>query len=479
MKGFVPTPSRVVDLMVGQLFRHKRPEPHSNVLDPGSGTGAFIEGVIRWCNERAVLLPRITGIELNPEHVAEARRKLARYPTVEIRQDDFLTAVPAHHDFVIGNPPYVPITALADEEKRKYRKLFQTAKGRFDLYLLFFEQALRNLAADARLVFITPEKFLYVETATALRRLLADKRIEEIRLVEEQTFGELVTYPTITTLTNSAAIGRTRFVRRSGEVVELDLPGDGRSWLAEINGGRHHDTGPKLRELCLRVSCGVATGADSVFVRKTAELDSGLAGFAYPTIAGRELGHSDAHMRSNHSILIPYSREGKLLEESRLGPLAAYLSLRPVRARLMKRTCVKRKPWYAFHETPPLSEILRPKILCKDITSEPRFWIDRTGRLVPRHSTYYIVPKDRERLDEICEYLNSEAACRWLRAHCQRAANGFLRIQSRVLKELPVPSHLAPRAAQSPQQSLFGGDSGRADLGRLVRMPQQTPRAPR
>ena len=40
-----------------------------------------------------------------------------------------------------------------------------------------------------------------------------------------------------------------------------------------------------------------------------------------------------------------------------------------------------------------------------------------------------------------------DEAREWLRAHCQRAASGFLRVQSHVLKRLPLPPRFAPRVA--------------------------------
>src|SRR5208282_4448034 len=101
--------------------------------------------------------------------------------------------------------------------------------------------------------------------------------------------------------------------------------------------------------------------------------------FAYPTISGRELCPQSAKLTAPHSMLIPYSLDGVLLAERKLGAMKAYLSEPTKMLQLQNRTCVQRKPWYAFHETPPLSEILRPKILCKDITARPMFWIDRSG----------------------------------------------------------------------------------------------------
>jgi hypothetical protein len=138
------------------------------------------------------------------------------------------------------------------------------------------------------------------------------------------------------------------------------------------------------------------------------------------------------------SLLAPYDATGRLLAEHRLGALERFLTEQ--RSRLEARTCVAHKPWYAFHDNLPLPDMLRPKLLCKDITEEPFFVLDTAGCLVPRHSVYYVVPAAQGDLLPLAEYLNSEPARAWLRAHCQRAANGFLRMQSHVLKQLPVPA---------------------------------------
>ena len=63
MKGFVETPSRIVDLMLRKLFADRPPRSDSSVLDPGCGPGAFIDGMIRWSQERSAELPRIVGVE--------------------------------------------------------------------------------------------------------------------------------------------------------------------------------------------------------------------------------------------------------------------------------------------------------------------------------------------------------------------------------------------------------------------------------
>jgi adenine-specific DNA-methyltransferase len=449
MKGFIPTPEKLVDLMVSKLFSDFGPGPTDRVLDPGCGTGAFIDGVIRWCVQKKIQLPNIVGIELDPARGNAAIEKYKEYPQIKIEIRDYLIGDDEQFRFIIGNPPYVPITKLDEVEKKLYRNIFRTAKGRFDLYLLFFEKSLTNLLPNGRMVFITPEKFLYVETAKELRKILSKNRIDEIDMIDEDAFADRVTYPTITTVVKSNIKHKTKIILRNGEMTHIDLPLTGDSWLPAISGvvSQRHD-GLKLTDICLKISCGIATGADQIFILNNTSIPNDLKEFAYPTIAGREIKGKDSELISPHSMLVPYHNNSKLMRETDLGPFLKYLRIPENEKKLRARTCTKRKPWYAFHETPILSDILKPKILCKDITETPIFVIDKSGKIIPRHSVYYIIPKDIDHLDDLVEYLNSEEAKDWLESHCQRAAKGYIRIQSNILKEMPVPERFGPHASK-------------------------------
>jgi adenine-specific DNA-methyltransferase len=356
----------------------------------------------------------------------------------------------------VGNPPYVPITELSETERSGYRSTYATAQGRFDLYLLFFEQALKLLKPRGRLVFITPEKYLYVDTARTLRRLLRQYHVEELHFLDEQTFADLVTYPLVSSIVAGSDRLETRVVGRHGGGGIVKFSGRDTSWLPVILGSPDESPTLRLTDVCIRISCGVATGADSVFVVKSDRLDSKLRQFAHPTIAGREL-RPTTPPSGWHSLLVPYTDSGALISEEDLGALAPYLNEASRRQRLLRRTCVARKPWYAFHETPPMAEVLKPKLLCKDITASPFFIADHEGKIIPRHSVYYIVPREVGHLDNLVTYLNSQLAQDWLRANCQRAANDFLRVQSRILKRLPIPSEFVT------------GGSARAATERRVR----------
>jgi hypothetical protein len=66
---------------------------------------------------------------------------------------------------------------------------------------------------------------------------------------------------------------------------------------------------------------------------------------------------------------------------------------------------------------------------------------------------YYILPHKNVNVNELADYLNSEGSRRWLAAHCQRAANDYLRLQSAVVRRLPVPVELGIVVAHGMHQS--------------------------
>src|SRR5438046_2240625 len=101
--------------MVDRLFKGRPPKPRDILLDPGCGTRAFLEGIVRWCRKHRVRLLRIVGVESEPGRAQQARTILRSFSQIEIRQSDFLTKPIGSFDFIIGNPPYVSILGLSED----------------------------------------------------------------------------------------------------------------------------------------------------------------------------------------------------------------------------------------------------------------------------------------------------------------------------------------------------------------------------
>ena len=450
MKGHVPTPDDLAEHIVRRLFRDDPPTTDDRILYPGSGTGPFAAAVERVCDDEGWPYPDGIGVETNPEHVAEAEDRGLDHVTFVER--DFLGTDMRERgpfQYIVGNPPYVPIEGLSEDEKTRYKAEFRTAVERFDLYLLFFERAIELLDKDGVLSFITPEKFEYVETAKPLRRLLTsgDMHIEEIEHIDEDAFTGFVTFPCITTVrrTKADTTGReTRVSLRDGTVHTAVLPTDGRSWASSIRDAdlETMETGATLGDVTKRISPGLATGADKIFVADREDVPEAIdEQWIRPTVSGSQLREFDGPY-TDSVFLCPYTSDGELATKAELGGFHSWLESN--RERLEDRSCVKNgKTWYAWHENPPLEDILQPKIVFRDIAKEPRFWPETKGDVVPRHSAYYAIPREGVSLDDLLEYLNSPDARMWIEANCQKAHNGYYRLQSRVLRDLPVPKEFA------------------------------------
>lgn len=79
-------------------------------------------------------------------------------------------------DVVIGNPPYINVNNLPDEERDYLMNSgeFETAMKRFDIYLGFIERGIQLLEEGGRLGFIIPHPFLNQDYAEGLRKYILD-----------------------------------------------------------------------------------------------------------------------------------------------------------------------------------------------------------------------------------------------------------------------------------------------------------------
>jgi type I restriction-modification system DNA methylase subunit len=79
-------------------------------------------------------------------------------------------------DIVLANPPYVSALEFAskysDELRERLNRGYVTARGSYDLYVLFYERSLQLLKKSGMLVFINPNKFLSARYAVALREFM-------------------------------------------------------------------------------------------------------------------------------------------------------------------------------------------------------------------------------------------------------------------------------------------------------------------
>jgi len=132
-------------------------------------------------------------------------------------------------DIVIANPPYVSALDAKKviEEKIRdcYKNKFFSAKGAYDLYVIFFEQGLSILKKGGVLIYISPSKYLSAKYAVSLRELILKYSIisivdfSKIKIFESANVSTLVTL-----IKNSKDKIPVKTVRFFSKDIHLEVP---------------------------------------------------------------------------------------------------------------------------------------------------------------------------------------------------------------------------------------------------------------
>jgi hypothetical protein len=104
----------------------------------------------------------------------------SRLQTAQMRNKRKSDLIKEEFDFVVGNPPWGGVlkgklSPLFDDEKRKsYKKHYKdSATGKYDIYVLFFERGIRWLKDGARLGFVTQNVFPNKDYGQGIRKFIS------------------------------------------------------------------------------------------------------------------------------------------------------------------------------------------------------------------------------------------------------------------------------------------------------------------
>src|SRR6185312_5971035 len=182
-KGVVYTKDWVVTLLLDLAgYTDDKNLVDAVAIAPAAGEGAFLIEMVR----RLVASARSSGrplanckssiiaYELDQPSAARARDAVAaelfRLGVSENESEQLVHAWikcgdyllddwSTQADFVLGNPPYVRLEDMPEVTASIYRQAFTTMCGRADLYVAFFEAALRQLKPDGTCAFICADRW--------------------------------------------------------------------------------------------------------------------------------------------------------------------------------------------------------------------------------------------------------------------------------------------------------------------------------
>ena len=503
-RGEVFTRRWVVELILDLVgYDAARDLAHLAALEPSCGAGAFlvpmVERLSRSLRSHGLTLSdaadAITGYDLAPTNVARARAAVAAVLVREgwssdqidlvvprwIVQRDFLLSDAGRRrfDFVVGNPPYIRLEDVSPSRSQAYRSACATMTGRSDVFIGFYEVALRLLKPRGRLGFICADRWMRNAYGERLRGLITSRFAVDLVLSmhDVDAFEEPVSaYPAITVLSANAQ-GRAvvgdanrEFGPASAEQLlkwidsddSTPLARDGLSaaWLPswfDTTQGWPSGSPERLALVAelertfaaleddtrrTKIGIGIATGADAVYI--TSNPDVVEPDRLLPLVMGDDLRSGSVEW-SGHYLVNPWHDDG-LVDLRRYPKLAAYFA---AHAALLKGRATAQKNhadrWYRTIDRVTAGLREKPKLLFRDMGSRICPVLD-DGSLYPHHNLYWVASSEWD-LPVLGGLLLSDLADLFVSTYCVRMRGGTLRFQAQYLRRIRVPQFSAISAA--------------------------------
>jgi predicted RNA methylase len=418
--GQVYTPDFIVCKILDDIGYDRPDILGKTIIDPACGDGRFLEEVVKRIlryspkGELEQNLKCVYGWDIDGEAVEQcienlnaliAQYNIALEWNISVadsikkyeKADLFSVNDTPRFDFIVGNPPYIRIQHLASEQRLYIQKNYDFCKsGSTDIYIAFYELCLNLLSSDGICGLITPNTFLFTETARPLRQYFATNRnlLQITNYGDIQLFDNATTYSAIVVFNKKRnkgfnyqkATSRTSFEEKEFDFIELQEP----FWQLAIEDGETVK-GRKLKEIC-NIHVGITTLCDSAYIFPIEESDEKLVwattklkgkikierGILKPIVKGSKLKHSGEDIKEY--ILFPYERvNGKntIIKEEELKEKYpfAYDYLLSVKPELDKRDNGTPNPvaWYAFGRSQGLDTSFGEKIIFSPMNDKPNF----------------------------------------------------------------------------------------------------------
>ena len=190
LNGAFFTPTYIVDYIIDEI----KPKENDRNIDPSSGCGAFLIGLVEYYYKRynksirKTVKENIFGADILPYNIERAKRLLSIYALQHgeileetdfnlYQRDSLRYQWTAKYDNVVGNPPYVKFQDLSDENREYLVRHWKTIeKGTFNLYFAFFELGYDLLKENGQLGYITPNNYFTSLAGETLRTFLTNKK---------------------------------------------------------------------------------------------------------------------------------------------------------------------------------------------------------------------------------------------------------------------------------------------------------------
>jgi len=372
-----------------------------------------------------------------------------------INHKDRIAEGTAGFDVVVGNPPYVRME-LIKPLKPHLREEYRCHSDRADLFIYFYERAVKLLRHGARNAFIASSNWMKTAAGNRLRDYLGS-RTTLLRLLDvsdARVFEEASTYPCVLVIRKGAPGGSHLVLTEvTRDVEDAHLIGQRQRPLVEVpqrslSSAPWRFQDPRVAALRQKLAMcggrlvdrfgsplyGIKTGLNEAFVIDRATRDRLASSnpeceqILKPFLEGKDV---KPWRTASRDLWLIYTKKGI---DVRKFP-AVVEHLKAFRARLEARAT--RQEWYELQQPQAryAAAFEEPKIVYPRFTNRPVFALDKSGQYV--NNALSVLPFD----DPVLLFcLMSPITWFFLLTAGAPMANGYRQIHGHVLEAVPIPT---------------------------------------
>jgi hypothetical protein len=381
-------------------------------------------------------------------------------------------------DVVIGNPPYVEFKQLDIVFKKYLEKKYNSAKGKYDLYIPFIEKSINLLNENGYTSFIVPSMFTKRDYGKEIRKYITkNSQIEHLLYFGDfQVFDGVTVFPFVFIFKNGTKIKDTKITliptqkklthsiinetinnkNKDENSLKYDLNAKSfteEAWVisdssitALKNKIDNLENVILLKEITEYIFVGIQTGKDEVFYVKEKEIkEYNLEKeIVIPILKGKDVNKYKVNWGGTYCIYPYHKTTNKVIEEKELSSKYpnVYSYLVEKKELLKGRDYFDKssKLWYELWCERNYIKFQQKKIINAEISDNNRFYLDETGFLGNTKTFSTVLIKEWEQhYNYILGVLNSKTLEFYHKQISVPKAGGFFEYKTQFINQYPIP----------------------------------------
>lgn len=511
-EGATFTPKLLADFVANEIVRASRFNAFKdviNILDPAVGDGQLIDSLLEYLlpyHPNKTI--HVYGYETNRDALNNALSTLSKkYPCVvlHLRLADFLTNIliycdnsdiPIKYDFIIANPPYVRTQILGTIKTKLLAKEFSLF-GRIDLYHAFIICMSKTLQSKGVAGIIVSNRFMSTKSGATVRKAV----LERYSLLKVWDLGDTKLFdaavlpavllangindappraPLFSSVYKSTEAPTSHAANpiaalTSDGVVQLKNGGILKVQHGILDSGNAHDSvwriSTKTNDAWLstvkahtwrtfgyigKIRVGVKTCSDKVFIRSDwKEATEGKPPELLRPLLTHHVARRFKALHTNESIQILYPHEivngiRRPVDIKKFPNSKRYLLKHKDRLEKRNYLIEAGRQWYELWVPQDPAAWESTKLVFRDISEKPTFWVDESGAIV-NGDCYWLISED-SKPDLIWLAMaianSSFTESFYDYSFCNKLYAGRRRFMSQYVEKFPLPD---PRSSIAQQ----------------------------